>query len=376
MSRDLILVAFSLMIWGTGEGMFLYFQSLYLQQLGADSVLIGTIIGMTGIAMTVAHLPAGYLADRVGRKPLMLAAWYLATLSTWIMALSGSLPGFVLGSILYGLTAFVVGPMNSYITAARGRISVGRALTLISAIYNIGAILGALLGGWIGNRWGLQRNFLIAAVIFIPSSLLITLIRSQPVEAHSVEKHDQNRAVLLNHSFLAFLALNFLVMFVIYLPQPLTTNFLQNERGVNLGQIGILISLRSAGIVALSLGLGQLHARLSYLLSQLALGLFSLLIWKGNSMAGYALAYLLIGGFVTARSMASAQGRSLVNAANMGMAYGMIETTGALTVILAPPLAGYLYSIQPELVYIVSLIGIGIMFIFSWLFLPHTNKGR
>ena len=36
MSADLILVAFSLFTWGIGEGMFFYFQPIYLQELGAD----------------------------------------------------------------------------------------------------------------------------------------------------------------------------------------------------------------------------------------------------------------------------------------------------------------------------------------------------
>ncbi len=65
MSRDLILLGFSLMTWGIGEGMFFIFQPLYLQQLGASPVTIGVIFGAAGIAMTVAHIPAGHLADRI-----------------------------------------------------------------------------------------------------------------------------------------------------------------------------------------------------------------------------------------------------------------------------------------------------------------------
>ncbi len=80
MSRDLILLGFSLMTWGVGEGMFFIFQPLYLQQLGANPVTIGAIFGAAGIAMTVAHIPAGHLADRIGRKPLLLASWILASL--------------------------------------------------------------------------------------------------------------------------------------------------------------------------------------------------------------------------------------------------------------------------------------------------------
>jgi hypothetical protein len=39
MSRDLILVALALMTWGVGEGMFLFFEPLYLQEMGEQAHL-------------------------------------------------------------------------------------------------------------------------------------------------------------------------------------------------------------------------------------------------------------------------------------------------------------------------------------------------
>ena len=56
-SRDLILIALSLMTWGLGEGMFYFFQPLYLQELGADPLKIGTILGLVGLAMMLSYLP-------------------------------------------------------------------------------------------------------------------------------------------------------------------------------------------------------------------------------------------------------------------------------------------------------------------------------
>lgn len=370
LNRDLLLVAFSLLILGIGEGMFLLFQTLYLQQMGANPVLIGAIIGTAGIAMTLAHLPAGYLADRLGRRPMMVAAWYLATVATGIMALANSLNLFVIGMILFSTSAFVIGPMNSYITAARGKLSVARALTLISAVYNLGAVFGPLLGGWVGNQWGLKRNFLVAAGLFILSSILISFIKPQPVEKETSETTSDRRTVLLNPRFLRYLVLIFMIMFVIYIPQPLTVNFLQNERSLNLTRIGILISLRSVGVIVLNLVLGQINPRIGFLLAQAALGIFSLLIWRGNSLPWYSIAYFLLGGYQTARSLAAAQGRQLVNASHMGMAFGMIETISAVSIILAPPLAGFLYAHQPDLVFIVSLACIGVVIFLSILFLP------
>jgi len=66
--------------------------------------------------------------------------------------------------LLYGITAFVVSPLNSYVTAARGKLSLVRAMTLTSAAYNLGAVLGPISGGWIGARLGLRNVYLISAV--------------------------------------------------------------------------------------------------------------------------------------------------------------------------------------------------------------------
>jgi len=356
MSRDLILVALALMTWGIGEGMFLFFQPLYLQELGASPVMIGNIMGIVGVAMSIAHLPAGYLSDRIGRRPMLYVAWFLGTTSTWIMALSGSLPVFVAGSALYGMTMFVMVPLNSYITAARGNWSVGRAITLITAVYNIGAFLGPLLGGWVGARMGLHTNFLIAACIFLVSSLMIVFIRPQPVIPQKEDSKLSGFSELINKRYLGFLLVIFVVMFSLYLPQPLSQNFLQNERGVNLTWMGVLIAGRSLGIVGLNLGLGMLNAATGFILAQVAVALFTIIIWQSNSLPWYFLGYMLMGGYQTARSLATAQSRSLLKAANMGLGYGMIETTMAAAAILAPPLAGRLYDHNPVWIYSVSFV--------------------
>ena len=92
MKRDLLLIAVAMFAWGLGEGLFIYFQPLYLQELGANPIMIGTILGGFGLAMTVSHIPAGYLADRIGRKPLMVAAFITGSVATWTMALANGLP--------------------------------------------------------------------------------------------------------------------------------------------------------------------------------------------------------------------------------------------------------------------------------------------
>ncbi len=126
MNRDLLITSISLMVWGLGEGLFFIFQPLYLQQLGADPLMIGGILGAVGLAMAAAQVPAGYLADRIGSRPLMWVAWVIGLLAAGGMALATTLPLFVISMLLYSLTAFVSTPMNRYIAITRGKWGVGR----------------------------------------------------------------------------------------------------------------------------------------------------------------------------------------------------------------------------------------------------------
>jgi len=372
MSRDLILVAVSMFTWGLGEGMFLYFQPLYLQQLGADPIRIGSILSAFGLAMTVSHVPAGYLADRLGRKPVLVAAWVLGLLATWIMALAGSMSTFVAGLMLYGTTMFVLSPLNSYVTAARGRLTVGRTITLISASFNLGAVLGPWLGGQVGDLLGLRQNYIFAGFIFIISTVVILFIRSQPVEPASPE--EKVNGWLLSPRYLIYLGAISLAVFAMVLPQSLSPNFLTNERGLALSQVGLLYSIASIGVVVLNLSLGSLPARLGFILGQAAVGLFALSLWLGRGLSWYVLSFFLLGGFKTARSLGIAQVRALVPAAKMGLAFGVTETAGATAVILAPLLAGYLYTMDPVYMYMLAAGLIGVSLAVSARFSPNPEK--
>jgi multidrug transporter EmrE-like cation transporter len=63
----------------------------------------------------------------------------------------------------------------------------------------------------------------------------------------------------------------------------------------------------------------------------------------------------MLGGFRTVRALAAAQTRELVAQSRMGLAYGLVETVGALALVLASPLAGYLFKQEPTLMYTFSL---------------------
>jgi MFS family permease len=300
MNRNLYVLAISLAFWGFGEGLFLLFQPIYLEQLGADPVIIGFILGGIGAIMTISHFPAGYLSDRIGARPLLIIAWVIGLVATWIMAAATTLPIFVIGSGLYGITAFVISPLNSYTTALRGNMPVGRVLTLISAAYNAGVIGGPIIGGIIGEKLGLRYNFFIAAIVFVFSTIILFNIKPIPLSTEFKKIKFRMSSQIFHNRLFPYLIIVFIALFSIYLPQPLSQNYLSNEQGLLLTQIGILISIRSIGVIFLNLIAGRLNYPIGFIIAQISVGLFSICIWLGNGLPWYLTGYFLVGGYHTA----------------------------------------------------------------------------
>ncbi|MGB4594669.1 MAG: MFS transporter [Anaerolineaceae bacterium] len=363
--RDLNLISVSLFVWGLGESLFLIFQPLYLQQLGADPFSIGAILSAALLVMSAVQVPIGLIADRYGRRNLLYASWILGFIAALIMGLAQNLTVFVVGLLLYSLTGAVVGVMNGYISIARGDWSVGRAVTFASAFYNAGALIGPFLGGVLAERLGLRAIYLIASGIFFVSMLIVFFIHEQPVVArHEVPS---TRSLLSNRRFMVTVGMIGLVIFGAYLPLPLTANFLQNERAISLGTIGTFGSLASLGGILLNLFLGHLNPMVVYLICQLCMVATAALFFEGSNVVIFGLAYFLSAGFRLFGSIGVAIVKPMVHEGQIGLAFGILDAGRTLAMTIAPLVAGWLYGVDPPLIYLVA-IGLGLILtaLFNW----------
>ncbi|MDD2921841.1 MAG: MFS transporter [Anaerolineales bacterium] len=362
MNRNLIFVAAALCLWGFGEGMFMNFVPIYLGKeflLGEQQ--IGMALGAFGAFMAVTHLPGGYLADKIGRRPLLFVAWVMGLSATLIMGFATSLPFYLVGIFAYGLTAFVSSPLSSYVTAARGKWSVATALALISASFNIGMALGPVSGGWVGEHYGMRSSYLVASGAFLFSTLLIFFIKPQPIDKHDVESPPVS--LQNNAGFISFLALVTFASFAMYIAQPLTPNFLKDARHLSLGDTGWVFSAGALGNALLTIALSRFKPRNGFIIAQALVTLFAFCIWLGTGLPILALGYFLMGGFRAARPLAQAQARELVHTSQMGLMYGALETANAFIFILVPPLAGFIFERDPFIIYplAIGLIAISIV---------------
>jgi len=394
MTRGLRIICSAMFFWGLGEGLFIYFQPIYLDQLGADPIQIGGMLGLAGLAYTVSHIPAGALSDTIGRKYIIVLAWFVGVFSSLIMYLATSLSVFMFGFILYSFTGFVMAALQSYITTAKGSWTVTRALTMTSAFGGIGAIIGPVVGGQLAELFGLKAIYAIATGVFLLSATQILFLRPQPVESADDGPRYQN--LFRNKTLAGFLLLVFIVLFGMYLSWPLTPIFLQEVRGVTVGSLGLFGSINALGVVILSLILGRLNPRFGFVIAQLilslilgrlnprfgfviaqrAVGFSILLIWRGTNPVWLSFGYFLAAGFRTSRSLILAQVENLVSRVELGLAYGLAETINGSVMMIASPIAGVLYDIGEELPYMVSIGVIAIALASTLRFIPRKQFAR
>lgn len=116
----------------------------------------------------------GALADRLGRKLLLVPTMFLVAASLLLSAVSPVLGLFALAMVLYGIAQSVEGPTaNAYIADVAPRNQLAMAMGVNRTIGDVGLVIGSPLLGLIadvaGIPWGLVANagvMLVVAVLF------------------------------------------------------------------------------------------------------------------------------------------------------------------------------------------------------------------
>lgn len=371
--QDLFILSIGMMLWGLGEGLFIFFYPISLQRWNFNSVQIGAILSGLGVVMALIQAPAGYLADRFGTRPLIRVSLIVGVTAAGIMGAANTMPVFIIGLVGYTLTSFIGAPLNSYITAARGEWNAQRAMTFVSGAVQVGGILGPMLGGWIGEAAGLAMVFRISAGLFAAATIIIFFIRRPPAHEDLPYADNQPAQSIVSPRFIGLLAMIVLTIIAISMPQQLSSMYLQDIQHLSLQQIGLTGTFTGIGTAVILFVLGSIRAPLGMIVGQAALGIFSLLLWRGQSAAVFYCAYLFVGGYRLYRSMAMAVVRPMVSAGKVGLAYGLVETGNALAVIIAPLAAGLLYDYQPASVYIVSMAILAVTISLTWLLVARDK---
>ena len=161
------------------------FMALYIEELGVKGDMVEWYTGLS-VAISALVSPIwGRLADRYGRKPMMIRAGMVMTFTMGGLALVPNVFWLLFLRTLNGLFAGYVPNATALIASQVPQNRSGYALGTLSTGLTAGVLIGPLLGGTLSEAFGMRCTFLLVGLIlFICCLLTIFGLREdfQPVE--------------------------------------------------------------------------------------------------------------------------------------------------------------------------------------------------
>ena len=180
LDRDNFLILVSMLLWGPGEGLWFYVQPLYVKSLGANSLEIGFVLSLAPVLMVLILVPAGILADRYGRKRIIVGGSVMGTVAALLLAASRDWRQSIVGLALYWGSTACLPAVHAYVAHASDRKDLNRNFSLMYAAFAVGLIVFPTVGGFLAEQAGFPMVFLVAAIFFAISTLAVVAIREQP----------------------------------------------------------------------------------------------------------------------------------------------------------------------------------------------------
>lgn len=176
---NLISVWFGCFFTGLAISQILPFLPLYVSQLGvtsheALSMWSGLTFSVTFLVSAIVSPMWGSLADRKGRKLMLLRASLGMAIAILLQAFATNVWQLFFLRAVMGLTSGYIPNAMALVASQVPRERSGWALSTLSTAQISGVIGGPLLGGFLADHVGLRAVFIITAVLLVVS-FLVTL---------------------------------------------------------------------------------------------------------------------------------------------------------------------------------------------------------
>jgi len=152
------------------------FVPKFLADIQQPAEVYGRLVALFVGGTAVGNLIGGYLADRIGKKAVILTAMALAGLPLFFLGFIGYSP---LWNILLFLAGAFVGAAYSVLVSLGQQLAPGNGALasglVLGFIFSSGA-LGGFLTGLVADRWGFVPVFYLSAALPVVAAILTPLI--------------------------------------------------------------------------------------------------------------------------------------------------------------------------------------------------------
>jgi len=350
-SRATLPVLFSIIIIDLiGFGIVLPVLPYYADQYGASGLVLGALF-TSHAAMQALFAPLwGRLADRIGRRPVMLYTIAGTSVALVILGLSDSLVQLFVGRILTGIFAANISVATAYISDVTEEDERTRWMGMVGASFGVGFLIGPAIGGLL-SPYGYGVPMLVAAGMAAVNFAYAVAVLKEPETHRPAALEGAVRLRTLANPAVRNLCLTyFLFTFALTQLETIFAYYLKDTFGVDARGFAAILVLMAFVMVAIQGGaIRRLVARygektlLLSGVSLMTLAFFSI-PWPGS--VGILLVPLVLSAVGRGVSQPSILGMVSFEAtpANRGAVMGSFQASASVARVLGPLAAGALYD--------------------------------
>lgn len=183
-----------------------------------SELLVSLTVSVTIFGVALAAPLTGMLAERRGRKKVIVPSLFLLTVPTALAATSSSLSWLIFWRFAQGIfVPGVIAVMLAYINEEWAGRGVGRAMSAYVTGTVIGGFLGRFVSGVVATHWSWRASFVVIATLNLVGSILVRAwlpLAKRFVRAeHMRQAFSDMRQHLYNPRLLANFAMGSMVLF-------------------------------------------------------------------------------------------------------------------------------------------------------------------
>jgi MFS family permease len=372
------------------------YESPYIQALGASPFIIGVIGSVGSLTLTLVRIPGSYIADRYGRKQIIVLMTFGVSVSYLFYALAPDWRFILIGVILSNFCLIYQPALEAITADSIPSDKRGLGFAIARVVPSIPTIASPLVAAYIVTVYDLVNGMRIVYLIVIALAMAAAMVRwlflretletAEPirlVELKSVYKESITSIIEAWRTIPRNLKILTIVVIISSFEDPIYMQFASlyvlDVVGITKFQWGIATTFWIITSLIVGIPMGKLvdiiGRRRSILLSYLIFTLTTLLFVFSKGIIDLIIVFILFGIGATMIGPAfQALITDMVPKDKRGRIMGIIGTLNIIAMVPAFTIGGLLYQFDPKTPFLFTLfIGVLILLVVT-LFIKEPQR--
>lgn len=277
------------------------FFSLYVtQKFGVGMTQAGILLGMNSFFALAGSTVGGALADRFGRRKIILFGLVFSALSSLSLGLANSIQMMYPLIVVVGLLASVANPAHEAMLAdVLPESKRQEGYGILRVVFNYAWIVGTALGGLIATRSFFALFVIDAVISCIVAAILFRLLpETKPKVQEEAGRKPESfwttikgyRVVVRDLAFMGFVFAGMLALIVYIQQYGSLAVYLRDVHGISSQGYGIILSITGLEVVLFQFWISRrIRHRPPFLMMMLGAGIFALGVFMYGVVHGFVM---------------------------------------------------------------------------------------